>query len=75
VSFVDARGRLEGEPFAYRITKDGRVRITFEGRQVTVVAGTRAARLAAALRDAGDPIALQLLLAKATGHFKHGTER
>jgi len=72
---VDARGRLEGEPFAYRVTKDARVRITFEGRQVTVVAGQRAARLAAALRDADDPVAVQLLLAKATGHFKHGTER
>jgi hypothetical protein len=75
VSSVDARGRLEGEPFAYRVTKDGQVRISFEGRPVTVVAGPRATRLAAALRDAPDPMAVQLLLAKATGHFKHGNER
>jgi microcystin degradation protein MlrC len=52
------------------------VLISFEGRQVTVVAGPRAARLIAALRQAGDdPAAVQLLLAKATRHFKHGTER
>jgi hypothetical protein len=52
------------------------VLISFEGRQVTVVAGPRAARLIAALQQAGDdPAAVQLLLAKATGHFKHGTER
>jgi signal transduction histidine kinase len=37
--------------------------------------GPRAARLAAALRAADDPATVQLLLAKATGHFKHGTER
>jgi microcystin degradation protein MlrC len=52
------------------------VLVSFEGRQVTVVAGPRATRLVAALRQAGDdPAAVQLLLAKATGHFKHGTER
>jgi hypothetical protein len=73
---VDERGRLEGEPFTYRVTNDGRVLVSFEGRQVSVVAGQRAARLIAALRAAaGDPAGVQLLLAKATGHFKHGTER
>jgi hypothetical protein len=73
---VDERGRLDDEPFAHRVTKDGRVLISFEGRRVSVVAGRRAARLVAALQQAaGDPAAVQLLLAKATGHFKHGTER
>jgi hypothetical protein len=73
---VDERGRLDGEPFAHRVTKDGRVLISFEGRQAAVVAGRRAARLIAALQQAaGDPAGVQLLLARATGHFKHGTER
>jgi hypothetical protein len=73
---TDERNRLEGEPFAHRVTKDGRVLVGFEGRQVTVLAGPRAARLIAALQQAGDdPAAVQLLLAKATGHFEHGTER
>ena len=76
VSTVDARGRLEDEPFAFRITKDGRVLVSYQGRQVAVMAGARAARLTAALRDAaGDPMSVQLLLARATGQFKHGNER
>jgi hypothetical protein len=73
---IDARGRLGDEPFDHRVTKDGRVLISFEGRQVTVVAGARGTRLATALADAADdPQAVQLLLAKATGNFKHGNER
>jgi microcystin degradation protein MlrC len=73
---VDERGRLDDEPFAHHVTKDGRVLISFEGRRVSVVAGRRAARLIAALQQAAaDPAAVQLLLAKATGHFKRGTER
>jgi hypothetical protein len=76
MSGVDGRGRLEGEPFSHRVTKDGRVLVRFEGRQVAVIAGARAARLIAALRDAaGDTPTVQLLLARATGQFKHGTER
>jgi hypothetical protein len=73
---VDARGRLEDEPFGHRVTKDGRVLVSFQGRQVTVVAGRRAERLAGELAAAGgDAAQVQLLLAKATGHFKHGNER
>jgi len=62
------------EQFAYRLTKDGRVFVTFHGRHVVTVAGTRAGRLAAAL-DAADDEQVQLLLAKATGNFKRGNER
>jgi hypothetical protein len=76
MSGVDGRGRLEGEPFGHRVTKDGRVLVWFEGRQVAVIGGARAARLTAALRDAaGDARTVQLLLTRATGHVKHGTER
>lgn len=50
--------------------------VWIEGRHVAVIAGSRAARLIAALRDAaGNAPTVQLLLARATGHFKHGTER
>jgi hypothetical protein len=34
MSGVDGRGRLEGERFGHRVTKDGRVLVWFEGRQV-----------------------------------------
>ena len=73
---VDARGRLEEEPFGHRVTKDGRVLVTFQGRQVTVVAGKRAGRLIGELEAArGDVARVQMLLAKVTGNFKHGNER
>lgn len=71
---VDARGRLESEPFEHRVTKDGSVRISYGGRVVTTVAGEQARRLVTALATA-DQRATQLLLAKATGNFKRGNER
>ena len=60
--------------FGYRVTKDGRVFVTFHGRHVVTVAGAKAERLAAALEGA-DAEQTELLLAKATGNFKRGNER
>lgn len=71
---VDRRGRLESDPFDHRVTKDGRVLVSRGGRQVSVVAGTAADRLVAALAGADDA-GIQLLLAKATGNYRHGNER
>jgi hypothetical protein len=62
------------EAFGYRVSKDGRVFVTFHGRQVVTVAGAKAERLVAALAGA-DGEQVQLLLAKATGNFKRGNER
>jgi hypothetical protein len=47
------------------------VLISRGGRQVTVVRGAAAAKLAAQLDSARDEKAVQLLLAKTTGHYKH----
>jgi hypothetical protein len=62
------------EQFSYRTTKDGRVRVAFHGRHVVTLAGSEAQRLTSRLEGAGDD-RTQLLLAKATGNFKHGNER
>jgi hypothetical protein len=70
----DARGRLGEEPFAFRTTKEGTVRISWQGRDVRVVAGEPGWRLARALADAA-PRERQHLLARATGNFRHGNER
>jgi hypothetical protein len=70
---VDRRGKLAEQPFSFRVTKDGKVMMSWGGRVVKTVAGAAAARLAAQLA-AADDAEQQLLLAKATGHFKHGTE-
>ncbi len=70
-SDVDRRGRLESDPFDARVSASGTVLISRGGRLVTTVRGKAAERLAAALDGARDDRATQLLLAKATGHYKH----
>lgn len=60
--------------FSYRITKDGRVFISWHGRQVTILKGREAAKFAAAIESA-DAEQAQLLMARATGNFKRGNER
>jgi hypothetical protein len=68
---VDKRARLESGPFDARVTASGTVLISRGGRLVTTVRGKAAERLAEALERAADDRAVQLLLAKATGHYKH----
>ena len=64
---------LVDDPFAYRITKDGRILVSRGGRLVVTVAGARAERLLGMLGvdDAED----QELLARATGNYRRGNER
>lgn len=71
---IDERGRLEEQPFDYRITKDQKVLISWNGRNIMTMSEKRAAKLIASLENA-DERETQLLLAKATGNFKHGNER
>jgi hypothetical protein len=60
--------------FDYRTTKDGKVFISHEGREVTTLRGGDASRFLDRVRDVGDDEA-QLAMAKATGNFKRGNER
>ncbi|MEZ4670881.1 MAG: hypothetical protein R3E39_23505 [Anaerolineae bacterium] len=71
---VDKRGKLEEAPFDFQITKDGKILIYWGGKIVTTLSGDAAQKLAPKL-DTTDESAIQLALAKATGHFKHGNER
>jgi len=61
--------------FTARVTNDERVLVSWQGRVVTTVAGGPGRRLAESLERAHDDAAYQLLLARATGNFKHGNER
>jgi hypothetical protein len=70
----DARNRFEEDIFTYRVTKEGKVLISWQGRIVTTVAGKDAVKLVSRL-DAADRREVQHLLARATGHFRHGNER
>lgn len=71
---IDKRGKLEEEVFTYKITKEKKVFISWHGKQVTSLNGKKAEAFMAAIKDADDKTS-QLMMAKATGHFKHGNER
>jgi hypothetical protein len=60
--------------FTWAANKDGLVRISWQGRVVTTLAGKRATRFLEQVEHA-DEDAEQLLLARVTGNFKHGNER
>jgi len=71
---IDKRGVLDGEVFDYKITKDRRVFISFYGKQVTTLSGTKAEDFITGIEEA-DGKEAQLLMAKATGNFKRGNEK
>jgi hypothetical protein len=73
MSPFDARDRLAENPFSYRSTKDGRLLIYWQGKQVTILRGDKAEKITAELNQASD-LEAQLILARVTGHFKHGNE-
>ncbi len=70
MSPIDQRGRLDSDPFDYKIRKNGQLEILRSGRVVITIGGTAADKLAAKLAEANEAQA-QLLLAKASGHYKH----
>ena len=61
--------------FTAVVTGDERLFVSFAGRQVVALAGVDARRVIERLERAEDEDAEQLVLAKATGNFKRGTER
>lgn len=70
---IDKRGKLEEEPFGVKVTRD-KVLIEFRGRLVRTLVGRDADEVRRAV-EAGDEVALQLLVARKTGNFKRGNER
>lgn len=71
---LDQRDRLKECPFDYQMTKANKMMIFFENRMIMTLSEKMATKLNAKLQVA-DEFNQQLLLAKATGHFKHGNER
>jgi hypothetical protein len=60
--------------FSWSARQNGDVSIARDGREVTMVRGRAAARLADRLAGASDD-AVQQFLARATGNYKRGNER
>jgi len=71
---IDKRGILDDEVFTYRISKDNKVFISYEGKQVTTLSGQNAERFITQISGAAGKDA-QLIMAKVTGNFKRGNER
>jgi len=67
------RGGLEDNPFTFREAKDGRVRISWRGRQVAILNGRQAASFLQRIEGLDEP-RRQLAMAKITGNFKRGNE-
>ncbi len=74
MSEIDQRGKLEEQPFTYRTTKDGKVFIQRHGKQIVILKGEAAEKFIIAVEQANTQQA-QLLMARVTGHFKHGNEK
>jgi hypothetical protein len=71
---VDKRGKLAEQPFTFQATKDGKVFIHWQGKLVTTLRGKTAEKFLRSVAGA-DSAQAQLLMARATGHFKHGNEK
>jgi len=71
---IDKRGRLEEEVFSYRVSKDKKVFIYWNGKIITTLTGKKAESFILAI-SATEGKDAQLIMAKATGNFKHGNEK
>jgi len=74
MSEIDKRGKLAEHPFTFQTTKDGKVFIHWQGKLVTTLRGKAAEKFLKSMAGA-DPAQAQLLMARITGHFKHGNEK
>lgn len=71
----DKRNRLGENPFTYSISKNQTVFISYEGKQIKIAKGKEAEKLIGKIQQAESDKDVQLVLAKATGNFKHGNEK
>lgn len=71
---VDKRNRLDEEVFTYKINKDNKVFIFWNGKQIMILKGSESEKFIRKMETA-DHKEAQLIMAKVTGNFKHGNER
>ena len=71
---IDKRNRLDEEVFTYKINKDNKVFIFWNGKQIMILRGSESEKFIRRIKEAA-PKEAQLIMAKVTGNFKHGNER
>jgi len=70
---VDKRGVLDEDVFSYQSVKGDKVFLFWHGRRVVTLSGQKAKRFLEDI-DGLTGKEAQLVMAKATGHFKHGNK-
>ena len=71
---IDKQNILDEEVFTYRITKDKKVFISYEGKHVTTLSGKKTEDFIRRIQNVEGKDA-QLIMAKVTGNFKRGNEK
>jgi hypothetical protein len=71
---VDKRNKLDEEVFSYKINKDNKIFIFWNGKQIMILKGSESEKFMRRIATA-DTKEAQLIMAKVTGNFKHGNER
>ncbi len=71
---IDQRNKLDDEPFDYKVLKDNKVQISWFHKDIMLLKGDQALKILKKLELAKGK-EIQLILAKATGNFKHGNEK
>lgn len=74
MSNIDNRGRLQENPFSYKMTKANKIIIFYENRQIMILSEASSMRLHKRMNGKSD-FDIQMELAKVTGNFKRGNER
>lgn len=70
---IDKRGKLQEKPFTFRETKDGKVFLYWQGKQIMILKEKHAESFLKKIANVTEEQA-QLLMAKVTGNFKRGNE-
>ncbi|WP_160686677.1 hypothetical protein [Clostridium sp. C2-6-12] len=71
---IDKNHRLEDGIFSYKVSKDKKVFIFWNGKQVSILKGKESEKFLSRVKNASE-IDAQLVMAKATGNFKRGNEK
>jgi len=71
---TDKHGKFTEELFTYRMNKDNKVFISYQGKQITILKGMGAQKFLARIEGQDDRTA-QIEMARVTGNLKRGNER
>lgn len=74
MSQIDQRDKLKEEPFSYRVSKDNKIFLFWNDKQVMILKGKDSEKFLAKI-DRANSFEAQLIMAKITGNFKHGNEK